>query len=78
MAINVSLKLGTRVRLDGDVVGVTLGDRNGCVIRPDLYDGYYVVRLDSPAVYHHADGTVEEIQELVESIDNLSIPDPAG
>ncbi len=73
MAINVSLKPGTRVRLKGDVVGVTLRDPHGSVVRPDMYDGYYVVRLDSPALYHLADGTIEDLPELVEAIDNLIV-----
>jgi hypothetical protein len=75
MAIDVSLKPGTRVRLAGDVVGVTLRDTLGSVVRPDLYDGYYIVRLDSPAIFHHADGSTEDIDELVEAFDNLTIVD---
>jgi hypothetical protein len=35
MAINVSLKPGTRVRLDRDIVGVTLRSVTGSVDRPD-------------------------------------------
>lgn len=78
MAINVTLASGTRVRLASDVVGVTLRDAHGSVVRPDIYDGYYVVRLDSPAIYHHADGTTEELLELVEAIDNLIVLESAS
>lgn len=78
MAINLSLKPGTRVRLSGDVVGVTLRDAHGSVVRPDMYDGYYVVRLDAPAMYHHADGTNEDLHELVEAIDNLIVLEPTS
>lgn len=73
MAIDVSLKPGTRVRLAGDVVGVTLRDASGSIVRPDTYTGYYVVRLDSPAMFHHTDGTTEDLHELVEAIDNLIV-----
>lgn len=76
MAISVSLKPGTRVRLAGDVVGVTLRDATGSVVRPDIYAGYYVVRLDSPAVFHHADGMTEDLHELVEALDNLIVLEP--
>ena len=78
MAINLSLKPGTRVRLAGDVVGVTLRSPHGSVVRPDMYDGYYIVRLDSPAIYHHADGTTDDLHELVEAIDNLIVLEPAN
>lgn len=78
MAISVSLKPGTRVRLAGDVVGVMLRDAIGSVVRPDMYAGYYVVRLDSPAVFHHADGTTEDLYELVEALDNLIVLEPAN
>lgn len=77
MAIDVTLKPGTRVRLAGDVVGVSLRDANGSVVRPDLYAGYYVVRLDVPAIFHRADGKTEDLYELVEAIDNLIVLEPA-
>jgi hypothetical protein len=48
------------------------------VVRPDVYDGYYVIHLDVPAIYHRADGSTEELEEIVESHDNLAILDPAA
>lgn len=71
--MNVHLNPGTHVRLRGDVVGVTLRSPDGRVVRPDVYDGYVVVHLDTPALFQHADGTSEELAEIVEAIDNLII-----
>ena len=48
----------------------------GSVVRHDKWAGYYIVRLDRPAVYHHADGRVEELEEIREAADNLEILPP--
>jgi hypothetical protein len=75
---NEGLRSGTRVRILGDIVATTLRDPRGVVVRPDVYDGYYVIHLDVPAIYHRADGSTEELEEIVESHDNLAILDPAA
>jgi hypothetical protein len=78
------LSKGTRVRLLGCPVGVTLRDADGTVVRPDTLDGYYIVRLDIPALYLGTDGHTEELSEIREAWDNLAVvradhsPSPLG
>ena len=76
MTAKATLKTGTRVKLTGELVGVTLRDQHGSVVRPDTYDGYYVVRLDAPAIYRHPDGSCEDLDEVVEALDNLTVLTP--
>jgi hypothetical protein len=48
------------------------------VIGQDRHAGCYVVRLDVPAIFHWADGGVEDVPEIVEAIDNIIDLDSAG
>lgn len=45
----------------------------GTVVRKDQWADYYVIRLDRPALYHDAEGRVEELTEICEDIDNLEV-----
>ncbi len=73
IAENIHLTPGTRVAIRGVPTGVTLDRATGTIVRPDVWDGYYIIRLDAPALYHHADGRTEHIRELREAGDNLDI-----
>lgn len=71
MAVEHRLAVGTRVKLRSASHLVDLRSPFGEVVRPDEYEGYYVVRLDCPALYHQADGTTRELPEIVEMADNM-------
>jgi hypothetical protein len=73
---NVDLTPGTRVKVRGKPIGVTLNSPTGTVVKPDIWDGYYIIHLDIPALYRHADGHKVCIQELREAGDNLEILSP--
>ena len=62
---------GQRVELQGNPIGVTLTVRTGQIIREDEWGGYYIVRLDGPAYYHHPNGEREVLLELREAEDNF-------
>ncbi len=64
---------GTRVELTGTPTAVTLRGRTGKIVREDEDDEYVIVELDIPAQYHHANGDVEELPEIVVMTDNLRI-----
>jgi hypothetical protein len=64
---------GMRVRLRGSEWGLTLRADTGTVVRPTDDDGYYLIRLDTPALYDHGTGKSEEMMEIVEASDNLDI-----
>ena len=67
-----SLVPGTRVHIVGNPVALTLSSPYGYVVRPDEYDeDHYVVRLEMPATYHHADGRIEQLHEIVQAVFNL-------
>jgi hypothetical protein len=51
---------GTRVRLRAPGWGLTLRADTGVVVRESQDDGYYVIRLDAPALYDHGTGQPEE------------------
>jgi len=73
MARTDTIAVGARVRLRSASHVVTLRGDTGEVIRPDVYDGYYVIRLDEPALYHEPDGTIRELPEIVELAANLVV-----
>ncbi len=62
---------GQHVEIDGNPIGVTLTARTGRIVRQDEWAGYYIVRLDGPAVYRHPNGEQETLFELREAEDNL-------
>lgn len=64
---------GTRVRLVDHPIQMHLRSFTGVVVGPDIYDSFYVIRLDEPGIYHHADGRDEELEEVVEGIANLKV-----
>ena len=64
---------GTRVRLRSASHVIDLQSTTGRIVRPDEWGDYYIVRLDRPARYHHADGRVEELDEIREDADNLDV-----
>lgn len=67
------IKPGTRVRLRSSSHALALASDTGTVTRPDEWEGYFVIRLDQPAQYRHADGRTETLPEIVELADNLEI-----
>jgi len=67
------LHKGMRVRLHGSIWGLTLRSDIGTVVRPTSDDGYYIIRLDAPALYDHGTGQPEELTEVVEASDNVDI-----
>lgn len=74
MVQQLQLTPGTRVRLHGHPIGVTLRSFTGRVVAPDPdWLRYYIIRLDAPAIYHHADGHDEDLEEVVEAADNLDV-----
>lgn len=64
---------GQRVRLRAPGRGPTLGSDTGTVVRPDEYDGYYIIRLDQPALYDHGTDEPTELTEIVEASDNVEL-----
>jgi hypothetical protein len=66
------LKPGTWVRLRSASHALDLTSDSGRIVRPDELAGYYIVRLDRPAVYHGADGD-EQLYEIREAVDNLEV-----
>jgi hypothetical protein len=48
------------------------GSDRGTILRRDDLD-YYLVRLDVPALYRHADGSVERLGEIIEDIDSREV-----
>jgi hypothetical protein len=73
-----TLTIGTRVRFKGNPSGITLRSDTGEVVRTDRQDGYYIVRLDEPAIVHDVPDTGQEISEIVEAAENLDVIKPAG
>jgi hypothetical protein len=67
------LEPGTRVRLRSPHHLLQLRSDTGRVLRPDEHLDYYIVRLDAPALYFHADGQAEELSEVREDADNLDV-----
>ena len=67
------LRQGTRVRLRAPSPLLRLRSDMGTVVRKDQWADYYVIRLDRPALYHDAEGRVEELTEICEDIDNLEV-----
>jgi hypothetical protein len=63
----------TRVRLRGKPIALTLRTPDGVVVGPDRWAGFVIVRLDEPAIYHHADGRLEDLPEIREFVENLDI-----
>lgn len=62
---------GTRVRVRSASHLVDLRSSTGVVVRPDEWDGHYVIRLDEPALYHDPDGTERDLWEISEAADNM-------
>lgn len=63
---------GQRVAIQGNPIGVTLNARTGTIVRPDEWDGYSIVQLDTPAIYRLAGGVEETLVEIREAEDNLA------
>jgi len=61
--LDSALSPGMRVRLDGAPINTTLTTPLGTVVSEDQWDTY-IIRLDSPAVYHNEDGTDKRLDEI--------------
>jgi len=72
MASAKHLHPGTRVRLRSWSHTLDVASGSGTIVRPDDLD-YFLVRLDRPARYHHADGTIEALDEIVELAGNMEV-----
>lgn len=64
---------GTRVRLRSPSHVLQLQANTGRIVRHDEWLDYYIVRLDKPARYQHADGHIEELNEIREDVDNMEV-----
>lgn len=71
--LTVNVQPGMRVELTGNPTAVTLRGRMGTVVREDEDEDYVIVELDTPALYRHINGEVEELPEIVVRTDNLRV-----
>ncbi len=71
MALMNRLRPGQRVELAGDPIGLILTKRTGRIVREDHWEGYYIVRLDGPAIYRDAALDRKPLFEIREAEDNL-------
>ncbi|MGH2458150.1 MAG: hypothetical protein ACRDIY_04710 [Chloroflexota bacterium] len=71
-----NLRPGTRVYIREPHFLLTLRSHTGEIVRKDAYLDGYIVRLDEPAIYHHPDGTHENLPEIRESAANLEALSP--
>ena len=70
------LAAGTRVVSSAPDPALTLTSPLGTIVGPDEDDGdlgYYVVKLDAPAVYGHGVGAPVPLTTIIELIDNLQV-----
>lgn len=67
------LHVGMRVRLRAPGPGLRLRSNTGHVLRETQDDGYYVIRLDRPALYDHGVGAPEDLLDVVAASDNLDV-----
>ena len=67
------IAVGARVRLRSSSHVLDLRANTGSIAGRDAWDDGYLIRLDQPALYHHADGRVEELAEIVEMVDNFDV-----
>jgi len=65
--------VGKRVRLRSASHVLRLRSNTGRVIGRDKWNGYYVVRLDEPAIYDNGIGEPYELREVVQDIDNMDV-----
>ncbi|HET9014947.1 MAG TPA: hypothetical protein VFN57_05085 [Thermomicrobiaceae bacterium] len=74
MVRETQLRPGTRVRIVGKPVGIRLRSSRGTVVGPDdRLEGYYIVRLDAPAVSSEPSDEGADVPEIVEYWDNLDL-----
>jgi hypothetical protein len=52
------LKAGTRVRLRGEPIGLTLRGTTGRIVRRDDLEGFAIIRLDQAALCDDAPGVI--------------------
>ncbi len=69
------ISIGARVRLRAPSSFLELRSDTGTILRPDVWDGYYIVGLDAPAVLHHDPDPPVEVTEVAEAADNLDVLD---
>lgn len=67
------LAAGTRVQILRPPLGLRLTSRVGSIVRPDEFEGYYIVRLDAPASYRSGDGTMYTLEEIRVAAQNLTV-----
>ena len=73
------LKPGTRVALVAPPPVLQFERLTGRVIGRDFDEDYYIVELDSPALYRRPDGTEKELRQIREARLNLApLSDLAG
>jgi hypothetical protein len=65
------IRIGGRVRLAAPSPLLELANDTGTVVRRDIWDGYYIVRLDAPGILRHGEGSTERVTEVAEAADNL-------
>lgn len=68
-----TLAPGTRIRLLSSACDLELRSSRGRIVGPGEWQGYYIVRLDKPALYRFADGWTEPLDEIREHVDNMEV-----
>ena len=67
------ISIGARVRLRAPSPLLELRADTGTVVRSDKWDGYYIVKLDRPALLRHDPRAPEELAEVAEAADNMEV-----
>ena len=73
MTVGRMLEPGTRVRLTAIDRTLSLRSDTGAILGPSEWDGYYVVRLDLPAVLDERTGETEDITDVVQDEEELEV-----
>lgn len=73
MIADQDLRPGTRVRIVAPSGVLHLRSATGTIARKDIWQDYYIVRLDKPALSCDTPGAPEDLPEIREHIENLEV-----
>lgn len=77
MIADQDLRPGTRVRTVAPSRVLRLRSDTGTIVRKDIWQDYYIVRLDQPALSYDTPGAPEDLPEIREHVENLEVlPQP--
>jgi hypothetical protein len=65
--------VGKRVRLRSVSPVLTLRSNTGRVVRRGRWSGYFIVRLDEPAIYDNGVAEPYELSEITQDIENMDV-----